>query len=100
MKIKVTVELEEGVKATRTVGFTAESLLCVVNVRNTQNLEQQNLEQMLISDTEQAAASAMHRIYAHFKEHGLLLQRNKHGMRETLAVKDVDEAAAWLEEGE
>ena len=89
--MKITVEFDEGVKASAQTNFTLEAMLMTLNGKTTRGFEE-----MLKDQAAGAAAHCVHKILTHFQEHGLLMQRSHEGLREVMKVTDVEEALAWL----
>jgi hypothetical protein len=95
MEATVTIELQEGVKITRTIRLTSEMVLLLMSNKHTQDFDQ-----FLTSEAGHAASNAMHDILRWFEYHGLVVQRIKNGVREAHVVKDINEARDWLSDGE
>lgn len=93
MKIKVTVELEEGVKATTECNITTEAVLGAVR-RN-------DLEEQLFIETQAAGNRALRKILNYFDKYsGIIAQYddNKRKVRLLHCTQDVDEALKLFEE--
>lgn len=92
MKIKVTVELEEGVKATSECNITTEAVLGAVR-RN-------DLEEQLFIETQAAGNRALRKILNYFDKYsGIVVQYDdKRKVRLLHRTQDVDEALKLFEE--
>jgi hypothetical protein len=95
MKFTVTVRGEEGVKVVQEVRMSSEMVFLAINGQLGASLEE-----TIAQEIAESAKHAGYRLMKWFKQHGMLVQRSKNGMRECLPVTDVHEAEAWLADGD
>lgn len=88
MKVKVTIELEEGVKATSEQAATTELTLLL------------GASDTLSKISEDAFNKSLYKILKFFEEGTTIFQRTKNGQTETIRVQNIDEAIAWRNEGD
>lgn len=94
--MKITIELDEGIKATSEIKFTEEAVLLHHNKKPGFG----TLENFIVDLAARAASGAAYKTLKFLAEYPLVVQRtNKNGERESLRVTDVDEARAWMAEG-
>jgi hypothetical protein len=102
MKFKITVEGEEGVKCVRTIIITSEATMLAINGKMISGDTHApiSLEDYVVQEVAANARHAARRLFKWFKNHGMLVQRNKDGVRECHPVKDIDVAGQWLMDGD
>lgn len=96
MKIKVTVELDEGTKSTTTMNLTAETI--IVMLSNSLGEDQpkyimsHDIARLITDSTRDAATTAINRVIGTISKYGMLYQyEDKDGERQLYPIKDVDE---------